>query len=236
MIYIKRKIFYTLLQFSFIFLGFSTYTVYASEENYSDFYSILAKKIPYSLKLMTVLNQTSYLPEFPLKIKKDPLITLSNISSTSSKFINTENTNSDVSSKNFSELNEDLNNLLDERALRLDNYFEKYNMPLRGYGEKFIQVADECKMDWRLLPAISVQESTGGKYMRLNNPFGWGSAKIGFKDFEEAIEIVGKNLCGLNEKTAHYYRNKNTYQKLWSYNGSVNHSYPSRVMAIMEKF
>ncbi len=125
---------------------------------------------------------------------------------------------------------------LDNRASRLDNYFDKYRMPLAGYGDKFIEVADSCGIDWRLLPAISVQESTGGKYMRLNNPFGWASAKIGFKDFEEAIEIVGMNLCGLNEKTASYYKDKTTYQKLWSYNGTVNHSYPSRVIAIMEKF
>jgi hypothetical protein len=109
-------------------------------------------------------------------------------------------------------------------------------MPLSGYGQKFVEVADSCGIDWRLLPAISVQESTGGKYMRLNNPFGWASARIGFKDFNEAIEVVGKNLCGLNEKTASYYKNKTTYQKLWSYNGTVNHAYPGQVLAIMEKF
>jgi hypothetical protein len=124
----------------------------------------------------------------------------------------------------------------DDRPDRINAYFQKYKMPLAGYGEKFVEVADSCGMDWRLLPAISVQESTGGKYMRLNNPFGWASAKIGFKDFNEAIEIVGKNLCGLNPKTASYYGNKTTYQKLWSYNGTVNHAYPSHVMGIMEKF
>jgi hypothetical protein len=124
----------------------------------------------------------------------------------------------------------------DDRPDRLDKYFEKYKMPLAGYGEKFVEVADSCGIDWRLLPAISVQESTGGKYMRLNNPFGWASARIGFTDFDEAIEVVGTHLCGLNERTASYYKNKTTYQKLWSYNGTVNSSYPSRVMAIMEKF
>jgi hypothetical protein len=126
--------------------------------------------------------------------------------------------------------------VIDDRPDRLDAYYKKYKMPLSGYGQKFVEVADSCGIDWRLLPAISVQESTGGKYMRLNNPFGWASARIGFKDFNEAIEVVGKNLCGLNEKTASYYKNKTTYQKLWSYNGTVNHAYPGQVLAIMEKF
>lgn len=146
---------------------------------------------------------------------------------TSEELYSLDNTMEDVESTALS---------TDDRSARLDKYFKKYNMPLSGYGQKFVEVADNCGIDWRLLPAISVQESTGGKYMRLNNPFGWASARIGFKDFNEAIEVVGGHLCGLNERTARYYKDKTSYEKLWSYNGTVNHSYPGRVLAIMNKF
>jgi hypothetical protein len=124
----------------------------------------------------------------------------------------------------------------DARAHSIDTYFESYNMPLAGYGDSFVKAADLCGMDWRLLPAIAVQESSGGKRMLRNNPFGWGSAKIGFASLEEAIAVVGSNLCGLSPTTQSYYKGKTTVQKLWSYNGSVSSSYIPSVLRIMDKF
>lgn len=123
----------------------------------------------------------------------------------------------------------------DERSERIDAYYKSKNMPLAGHGITLVAAADECDMDWRLLAAIGVQESSGGKHMMNNNPFGWGSAKIGFEDFDEAIETVSYNLCGQNPATASYYKDKTTYQKLWSYNGTVMHSYPNEVIAIMDQ-
>jgi hypothetical protein len=95
-------------------------------------------------------------------------------------------------------------------------------------------MADKCDIDWRLLPAIGVRESSGGKFQYNNNPFGWGSAKIRFKDFSQAIDVVSDNLCGLNDATAKYYKDKTTYQRLWYYNGTVIPSYPQEVIDIME--
>ncbi len=109
-------------------------------------------------------------------------------------------------------------------------------MPLAGYGAKFIEAADQCNMDWRLLPAIAVRESSGGKQACGNNPFGWGSCRTDFESVEKAIEIVGANLCGFNPKTATYYGNKNVLQKLHSYNGTVNPNYPSEVVEIIQQF
>jgi len=94
----------------------------------------------------------------------------------------------------------------------------------------------EVARDWRLLPAIAVRESSGGKQTCGNNPFGWASCRAGFESVEKAIEIVGVNLCGLNSKTASYYSDKTTLQKLQSYNGSINPNYPAEVFSIMEKF
>lgn len=126
--------------------------------------------------------------------------------------------------------------VVDDRAARLDAYFAKRNMPLEGYGAKFIEVADAYDMDWRLLPAIGVRESSGGKHMMNNNPFGWGSAKIKFDDFSNAIEEVGANISGNDEHTARYYKNKTVAQVLWAYNGTVMPTYPAEVMNIMKMF
>lgn len=126
--------------------------------------------------------------------------------------------------------------LKDDRAERLNAYFAKRDMPLYGYGEKFVEVADKYDMDWRLLPAIGVRESSGGKHMMNNNPFGWGSAKIPFKNFDESIEEVGSNISGNDEDTNRYYGTKSIYKKLWYYNGTVMPSYPNEVIAIMNLF
>jgi hypothetical protein len=69
-----------------------------------------------------------------------------------------------------------------------------------------------------------------------NNPFGWGSAKIPFKDFGEAITVVTDNLCGKNPNTARYYKDTSVDKKLWYYNGSVEPTYPGEVKAIMAMF
>lgn len=123
----------------------------------------------------------------------------------------------------------------DERPARIDRYFAERNMPLAGYGAKFVEAADKCEMDWRLLPAIAIRESSGGKQACGNNPFGWASCRLGFESIEQAIEVVGVNLCGFNPKTARYYADKDTLDKLHSYNGTVNPNYPAEILQIIEK-
>lgn len=122
----------------------------------------------------------------------------------------------------------------DERPARIDRYFAERNMPLEGFGAKFVEVVDQCDMDWRLLPAIAVRESSGGKQAYGNNPFGWSSCWLDFESVEEAIEVVGSNLCGFNPRTEAYYKNKTTYERLWNYNGIIK--YPEEVLKIMDDF
>jgi len=124
----------------------------------------------------------------------------------------------------------------DTRITRLNTYFAKYDMPLEGHGSTFVQTADTCGMDWRLLPAIAVRESSGGKHMQRNNPFGWGSAEIPFTDIDDAIRGVGYNLCGFNTNTAKWYGTTSTEKKLYYYNGTVLPTYPDEVMWIMDQF
>lgn len=125
--------------------------------------------------------------------------------------------------------------IIDDRANRIDAYYWSKGMPLEGYGKKMVEEADKNGIDWRLLAAISVKESSGGKYMCRNNPFGWASCKTSFANIDEAIEVVSRNLGGNNPRTASYYSG-DTYSKLYSYNGTVEPEYPARVIRIMELF
>ncbi len=123
-----------------------------------------------------------------------------------------------------------------ERADAIDEFYKARSMPLHGTGMTFVLVAEKYGLDWRLLPAIGVRESSGGKAACGYNAFGWGSCKLGhnYHSYEEAIEAIGKNLGGANKNTARYYAGKTTEQKLYSYNGSVEPPYIGEVLAIMD--
>lgn len=87
----------------------------------------------------------------------------------------------------------------DGRAKIIEDFFKGYNAPLSQYSHTFIEVADKYNLDWRLLPAISMQESNGGKRVIKNsyNPFGYGiygDLVVKFPSWEHAIERVGKAL------------------------------------------
>ncbi|MBI3888821.1 glucosaminidase domain-containing protein [Candidatus Nomurabacteria bacterium] len=120
----------------------------------------------------------------------------------------------------------------------IDAYFAAHDMPLEGMGLKMAEEAEANDLDWRLLPAIAVRESTGGKFdckKAENNPFGWGSCKISFKTLDETIETVAKNLGGNNPNTARHYDNKTTKQILNAYNPpSIVPRYAEQVLAIMK--
>jgi hypothetical protein len=124
--------------------------------------------------------------------------------------------------------------LLEERADKIDTYFEKRAMPLLGYGMIMVIVAEKNNIDWRLLPAIAIKESTGGKFACEKNPFGWGSCAIKFDSWETAIETVAYNLGGNNPVTARYYKGTTIEKKLYHYNGSVVPTYIAEVLKFME--
>lgn len=124
------------------------------------------------------------------------------------------------------------------RAALIDSYFATRKLPLAGYGKVMVLAADKNDIDWRLIPAIAMRESTGGQNACQkvpNNPFGWGSCKIGFKTTTEAIESLARHLGGNHPKTNHYYANKETKQILETYNPpSIVPEYAKQVMKIMD--
>lgn len=87
----------------------------------------------------------------------------------------------------------------DARAKIVEDFFKGYKSQLAGYSDYFIEAADKYNLDFRLLPAIAMQESNGGKKMIKDsyNPFGfgiYGSLALRFVSFEEAIEKVAHSL------------------------------------------
>lgn len=136
-------------------------------------------------------------------------------------------------------LEEDRIKVLEAKAMAIDSYFKERNMPLEGYGMKMVEEAEKNNLDWRLIPAISVIESTGGKFAckKVKNSFlGWGSCKINFESKEKAIEIVAWNLGGNNPKTSrHYQKGQDLVDLLQTYNPpSIVPNYADKVMKVMD--
>jgi len=87
----------------------------------------------------------------------------------------------------------------DARVANLKNFFRKYNSPLYDYAQLIVEVSDRYQFDYRLLPAIAMQESNLCRYIPANshNCWGWGiygDNVIKFSSYEEAIETVALGI------------------------------------------
>lgn len=90
----------------------------------------------------------------------------------------------------------------DPRAARLEKFLNYWQSPMAGASRTFIEVADQCPMDWTLLPAIAGKESSFGKIIPYNsyNAFGWAvytgqNSGAVFGSWDDAIRRVGDGLC-----------------------------------------
>jgi hypothetical protein len=106
----------------------------------------------------------------------------------------------------------------DPRLQLLRNFFVRFECPALQYSEHFIGAADDYDLDWRLLPSISYVESTGGKWARNNNFFGWDSGHAEFSSPAAGIYAVGYRLSKSN-----LYRGKNLDRVLATYNPNVKY-------------
>lgn len=114
----------------------------------------------------------------------------------------------------------------DPRLQRLQEFFAQRDCPLADSAADFLLAADRNDLDWRLLPSISIIESSGGKDYRNNNIFGWDSCRESFTSVREGIHFVAAQLA--NSKR---YKDKNLDHKLSTYNPVPD--YPRRVKAVM---
>ena len=114
----------------------------------------------------------------------------------------------------------------DERRLKLQSFFESYRCPAPLHVEDYLREADKNAIDYRLLPAISVRESTCGRHARLNNHWGWDSARSGFSSVKAGIRYLAQTLS-LGPR----YKDKPVNAKLKTYNPNLQ--YVAEVMRLM---
>lgn len=87
----------------------------------------------------------------------------------------------------------------DSRVTVLQNFLTQYNSPLVKYAPSFVKYADDYKLDWKLVPAISGVESTFGKEIPYGSYNGWGWGIYGtnmiyFPSWEDGIKTVSAGL------------------------------------------
>jgi hypothetical protein len=114
----------------------------------------------------------------------------------------------------------------DRRFDLLRSFFRRFDCPAIQYAEDFIAAADLYDLDWRLLPSLSMVESSGGKAARYNNIFGWDSGRAQFSSPAAAVHAVGYRLA-----YSTLYRDKDLDGVLTTYNPSVE--YAQKVKSIM---
>lgn len=84
----------------------------------------------------------------------------------------------------------------DARSLILKNFLTLNKSPLANYSDLLVETADKYSLDFRLIPAIAMVESTGGRVIPAGSHNAWGFANgaTRFGSWEEAIEKVAKTL------------------------------------------
>jgi hypothetical protein len=86
-----------------------------------------------------------------------------------------------------------LDTIFNQRVENVNNYLIKRNSPLAPYSEEIVKAANAYGIDYRLLAAISIIESSGGQHtFRPYNAWGWG--KMTFANWTEAIWTVSEGL------------------------------------------
>ncbi len=88
----------------------------------------------------------------------------------------------------------------DGRVEKLRQFFLRYGSPLQPYAQDIVDAADQYGIDYKILPAIAMQESNLCKKVILdsNNCWGWGiygKHVTRFPDYPTAIQTVSKGLA-----------------------------------------
>ncbi len=95
----------------------------------------------------------------------------------------------------------------------LRKFFSRNHAPAEEYAPVFLAEADAHRLDWRLLPSLSMLESGGGKHAPGYNLFGWANGTRAFGSISEAIHLVASAL-----DLGKSYRGKTLDGKLLAYN------------------
>jgi hypothetical protein len=87
----------------------------------------------------------------------------------------------------------------DARATLLRKFFSKYSSPLESHSDYVVLQADKYNIDYRLIPSIAMQESTGCKFIPDDSYNCWGYGIYGnnvlrFANYAEGVERVSRGL------------------------------------------
>lgn len=88
----------------------------------------------------------------------------------------------------------------DARVEMVRQFFAKYKSPLEPHAQEVVAFADKYGLDFRLIPAIAMQESTLCKNAPKDSYNCWGFGIYGgkvtrFDNYSEAIHTVTKTLA-----------------------------------------
>jgi hypothetical protein len=88
----------------------------------------------------------------------------------------------------------------DTRVEILRQFFAKYHSPLEPYAEEFIKKAEQYQLDFRLLPAIAMQETNLCLKSHADSYNCWGFGVHGgkylyFDNYPHAIDTISKALA-----------------------------------------
>jgi len=88
----------------------------------------------------------------------------------------------------------------DGRVEKIRQFLASYSSPLEPFANDIVQAADEYGLDYRLVPAIAMQESNVCKKIPQDSYNCWGFGIYGktvtkFRDYHEAIYTVTKTLA-----------------------------------------
>lgn len=120
----------------------------------------------------------------------------------------------------------------DARTEIVRQFFERYKSPLEPFAQNIVENADKNGLDYRLLPAIAMQESNLCKKIILDSYNCWGFGIYGkkvtrFSNYEEAIDTVSKTLAkhytGIGLNTPEEIMRKYTPSSNGSWAYSVNY-------------
>ena len=88
----------------------------------------------------------------------------------------------------------------DARVAAVSDFFNKYNSDLAPFAQNVVSSADKYGLDYRLIPAIAMQESNLCKKAPKDSYNCWGFGIYGknvtkFQSYPEAIDTVTKTLA-----------------------------------------
>ncbi|MDP2637611.1 MAG: hypothetical protein Q8P26_00945 [Candidatus Levybacteria bacterium] len=88
----------------------------------------------------------------------------------------------------------------DARIEIVKQFFQRYKSPLEPFAKDIVKAADTYGLDYRLLPAIAMQESNVCHKIIANSYNCWGFGIYGkkvtrFENYPQAIETVSRTLA-----------------------------------------